>query len=239
MKIIRFEELIVQQHEDLLFINKPASVSSLDERNSPAKSILRLAKQYNPALQLCHRLDKETSGIMVLAQDENTYREIAILFEKRKIEKIYHAIVEGVFPAEPLEIDLPLSQTKKGIAVVDYRNGKKSQTRVQRIEAFRHYSLLECQPFSGRLHQIRIHLASQNFPLVADTVYGGNMPYLSKLKPSYKTSKFENEEPMLNRVALHARSLSFVLNEKKYEVAAPYPNDMAVFLKQLQKFDSR
>lgn len=236
-RFIQFKDLILHEDEYLIAINKPAGVSSLDERNSDAPSILAMAKKYFANAQLCHRIDKETSGILLIAKDENTYREMAMKFEAREVDKIYHAVVAGYLQVENKSILLPLSLTKNGLAKVDVKEGKKAETIITTLKTFQHYTLMECRPVSGRLHQIRVHLASQNFPLVSDTSYGGKVPMLSHFKRNFKTGKFENEKGMIKRVALHAYRLRFNLYEKDYDMSAPYPKDFEVFLKQLEKFD--
>jgi len=238
LKVPLFKNIILSETEDLLFINKPPHISSLDERIAIAPSILAMAKKYWPDAQLCHRLDKETSGVLVIAKNAETYREMAMKFEAREIEKFYHAIVGGVLQITNKTIELPLSITRNGLAKIDMQDGKKAVTIVNTLKTFGHYSLVECKPVTGRLHQIRIHLASQNFPIVADEQYGGKIPKLSRLKAKFKLGKFENEQGMIKRVALHAYSLSFLFNEQQLIVSAPYPKDMEVLLKQLEKFDS-
>ncbi len=237
MKSPSFKDMLVMEDEQIACISKPPHYSSLDDRHDDTVSVLRLAKKYNENLQLCHRLDKETSGILVLAKNEEAYRAMAMAFEQRRVTKVYHAFVAGNLEVQHAEILLPLSQTKKGTAVVDRQKGKPSKTIISTLRHFRHFTLLECRPVTGRMHQIRIHLASQNFPLVADEMYGGKLPYLSQMKKDFKAGKWQNEEAMLKRVALHAFSLAFTLGEKSYHLEAPYPKDLAVFLKQLEKFD--
>lgn len=236
-KVIPFKEMIIHEDEHYIFINKPSGYSSLDDRHGDVFSIIRQAKKHDPDLQLCHRLDKETSGILVISKNEDAYREMAIALEKRRVVKVYHAFAEGTLNAEEMSIQLPLSSNAKGVARIDMREGKPSETIVHTIQLFRHYTLVACMPVTGRLHQIRIHLASQNHPLAGDPLYGGHMPMLSKLKPKFKEGKWENEEPMIRRVALHAVSIHFELYGKEYHIEAPYPKDLAVFLKQLQKYD--
>lgn len=236
--IKRLEEILIFEDEHFVFINKPAGFSSLDDRQEANHSIIKLAKRRDENLRLCHRLDKETSGILLLAKSDEAYREMAIKFEKREVEKRYHAVVNANVNVTDQEILLPLSQTRKGIAVVDRKEGKPSQTIVNTLKNFRHFTLLECKPITGRLHQIRVHLASQNLPIVADTLYQGKMPYLSDIKLKFNESKWQNEEPMMKRVALHSYNLKFNAFDKDYNVVAEYPKDFAVLIKLLEKYDS-
>lgn len=237
-KVIPFAELIIEEDENFIFINKPAHYSSLDDRHGDVFSIIRQAKKHDENLQLCHRLDKETSGILVIAKNEVVYREMAIAFEKRLVKKIYHAVAQGSLNVNDLSIKLPLGQTAKGIAKIDLKEGKPSETIVNTLKNFRHHTLVQSEPVTGRLHQIRIHMASQNFPLVADATYGGKMPYLSQFKNKFKESKWENADPMMKRVALHAYQIQFTVFDKAYNVTAPYPKDFAILLKLLEKYDS-
>lgn len=234
--IKQFQQAIIFENDHLLAINKPAFVSSIDERQGEAPSILSVARKIYETITVCHRLDKETSGVMLLAKNPETYREISIAFEKRLVDKIYHAVTPGPTSYENYIVDLPLRETKKNVMVID-KTGKDALTTFTTLKNFKHYSLIECKPKTGRMHQIRIHLSASNTPIVGDVLYGGKKPYLSQIKRKYKQTKFEEERPMFDRVALHAREITFSLYEEPYHIIADYPNDLDVFIKLLDKYD--
>ena len=240
MSKIKFEDLILHENEDYYIVNKPPFISSLDERNGEAISILRMAKKYFPESQLCHRLDKETSGILLIAKNPASYRHFSMLFEHRKMVKNYIAIVEGVHNFDMQEVYLPIGKGKEALMRVDFKEGKDALTFFNTEKFYKHFTLVRCTPITGRTHQIRVHLSSQNAVIAGDIAYGGSMPMLSKLKRKYiESTKDEDERPIIQRFALHARTLKFVdIEGVEKEFTADYPKDMAVFIKILEKFDA-
>jgi 23S rRNA pseudouridine955/2504/2580 synthase len=236
MAKIRFETLIIFEDADYIVINKPAQVSSLADRNDEV-NILKLAKGYCEDPKLCHRLDKETTGALAIAKNAEAYRFLAIQFEERKVEKVYHAIIDGIRTFKGLVIDKPLGSGHSGVVRID-RSGKESVTKVDTIETYKMHSLVECKPLTGRMHQIRVHLSSEGAPIACDETYGGKPLLLSNIKRKYKLAKWEEESPIIRRTALHAFSLAFEgPNSQKIRVEAPYPKDFAVALKQLKKYE--
>ena len=148
-KFPKFSELIIHEDENLIVINKPPFVASLDEREGGEVNILRLAKKYHPDAQVCHRLDKETSGILLIAKNPETYRTISIAFEKRKVNKIYHAVIGGTHTFQDLLVDLPiLNQGNKNVSI-DRANGKPAETIFNSIKYYKNYTLVECKPITG------------------------------------------------------------------------------------------
>lgn len=239
IKFPKFTDMILHEDENLIVVNKPAFLASLDEREGGEANVLRMARKYHSDVQVCHRLDKETSGLLLLAKNPETYRFVSIEFEKRRVQKIYHAIIAGVHRFDDLLVDLPiLNQGNRNVSI-DRARGKRAETYFKSLKFFRQYTLVECRPVTGRMHQIRIHLATQRASIVGDSMYRGEPVYLSDLKRrGYSLSKGEEEQPLMKRFALHAYALKITIDGRHYAFEAPYPKDFAVLLKQLEKFDS-
>jgi 23S rRNA pseudouridine955/2504/2580 synthase len=229
-----FKNWLVFEDDNFMVINKPPYVSTLEDRTG-ADSILQLAKEYYNGTQVCHRLDKETSGALLLSKNLEAYKHANAQFADRTIEKIYHAVADGIHYFADEKIDLALHVAASGLVRVR-RNGKESTTMATSIEQYKQHTLIECKPITGRMHQIRVHLAAIGAPLVADLTYGGKDLLLSSIKKKYKP-KFEMEErPIMARVALHAYSLQFNnLDGKKNSIECPYPKDFQTVITQLKK----
>lgn len=238
MKIPKLKELIVYENDNLAIINKPPFISSLDEREGGEINILRLAKQEFGDAQVCHRLDKETSGCLIIAKNPETYRFISMQFEKRKIKKVYHAIVNGTHVFNELHVNLPILNLGNKNVTISRSEGKQAETFFNSLTYFKHATLIECQPITGRMHQIRIHLATQKASIVGDSMYGGKPIYLSQIKRGYTLGKDQEELPIMKRFALHAKELTLKIDEEtEITVTSPYPKDFATLVKQLEKFD--
>jgi 23S rRNA pseudouridine955/2504/2580 synthase len=233
-----FKDFILFENEDYIVINKPPHVATLDERQADnSLSILRMAKEYSFDAQVAHRLDKETSGVLAIAKNPEAYRHLAMQFEHREVTKKYHAVANGVHDLEGISVYLPILQLKDGIVKIDREKGKLAETIFNTLRAYRQHTLIECMPITGRMHQIRIHLTCVKAPIVADEMYGGKPIFLSSIKKRFNLKQDTEEQPLIKRVALHARSLRFsLLNGESIEVEAPYPKDFDVLVKQLEKF---
>lgn len=232
-----FKGLILFENDDFLVINKPSGISTLEDRIENS-NILATAKVSFTQIQVCHRLDKDTSGTLVLAKNPEGYRHLSLQFQNRTVEKIYHAIVHGQTNFMNYLIDVPLSIKNHGNVKCDAKKGKASSTIITTLQNFKTCSLVECKPITGRRHQIRVHLKSGNHPIIADTLYEGEFVYLSQFKKKYKPGQRE-ERPIINRMALHAVSIAFkTLDGKTVVTKAPYPKDYEILLKQLKKYNA-
>jgi RluA family pseudouridine synthase len=227
-----FVEAIIHQDADYLILNKPPFISTLEDRHE-AINILQLAREVEPDPQVCHRLDKDTSGALAIARNPEAYRHLSMQFEHREVKKIYHAIVDGIHSFSNELVDAPILKQNDGMARIS-REGKEAQTYFTTLRTFKNHTLVECSPVTGRMHQIRVHLTKLDAPITGDEMYGGKFFYLSSVKRDFNLKKATDEEPLIKRMALHAFSLEFAkLDGEKVKVEAPYPKDFRVLLKQL------
>jgi 23S rRNA pseudouridine955/2504/2580 synthase len=232
---IKFEDLILFEDEDFVLVNKPPFLSTLEDRNEKV-NLLRLAKAYTSDAQVCHRLDKDTSGVLAIAKNPAAYRHLSMQFENRQVIKVYHALVDGIHRFEDTKVDQPILKQTDGMAKISRREGKAALTYFSSMQFFAHHTLVACKPITGRMHQIRLHIAYLGAPITGDELYGGKPLYLSQLKRKFNLKKETEEEPLIKRMALHAASLEFKdLSGSIKIIEAPYPKDMQVLIRQLEK----
>ena len=238
------QDLFIWSDESLLVINKPAGISSLPHGYDSHRPHLRAILEPNfGKLWVVHRLDIDTSGVMIFARSPEAHKELNILFADRQVDKRYHALVVGEPQWGKREVRLPLvpDGDRKHRTIIDPRRGKHAHTDLLLLERFEGYALVEARPHTGRRHQIRAHLAASGFPIVADALYGsGSEIFLSHLKKYYHSGKTP-ETPLLARLGLHARSLAIKhpLTKQPLFFEAPYPKDFKITIKQCRKYSSR
>ena len=230
---------IVFENDDFVAINKPAGLLSIPDRTQSAVSLKDMLIEKYGSIFTVHRLDKDTSGMIVFAKNEATHKFLSQAFEERKVEKYYRGIVHGSLAEKKGTIDAPISEhpLHKGLMTV-HRNGKPSITDYEVIEEHKSFSLLQFQLHTGRTHQIRVHCKNMGHPLACDELYGDGKPVLlSAIKKKFKLSKHDEEErPMLNRLALHSYCLKFLdANSNEFNLIAELPKDMRALLQQLRK----
>lgn len=235
---MRFRDLILHEDDRVVVINKPAGIASLSDRED-GENLLFLARKYDPALKLCHRLDKYTTGVLLFAKTPDVYRAIAIAFEEREVHKHYLAVIEGIATFEEEVVDLPIEIAGKGKARIANGGGKPSLTVFSTAEMFRDYTLLNCHPMTGRMHQIRVHLSAIGLPIVGDGAYGGKDVFLSEIKRNFRPNRKEMESPIHDQYLLHARGIMLVLpgDGEESTFIAPLPKKFEAALRILRKYN--
>lgn len=229
---------ILFENDDFIAIDKPSGLLSIADRNQNESLKSMLDSMYE-SVYTVHRLDRDTSGVILFAKNKASHQYLSRLFEGREINKFYTAVVVGVPPEQKGMIDAPIAEhpLQKGVMQV-HRNGKASQTGYTINDSTPYFSLVEFQLFTGRTHQIRVHSKHAGFPVAVDPVYGDATPvYLSKYKKNYKLSKMEDEErPIIERLALHATRIEFKSSTgEAISISSPLPKPFKALMIQLKK----
>jgi 23S rRNA pseudouridine1911/1915/1917 synthase len=252
---------ILYEDEDLLVINKTAGLLVIPDRWDPNKpTVIKLAREYlatgipaapgaaphETRIWVVHRLDRDTSGVLVLAKTALAHAALSQQFAHGKARKSYLALVSGdAKRPEGLSgtVRLPIGPhpNKPGAMAIRRGQGKPAVTRYAVLERFRGFTLLEVRPESGRTHQIRLHLQAIGHPLVIDPLYGANEAILlSALKPSYRPKAGQDERPLMTRLTLHAQALELThpTHGGRHLWEAPLPKDFTAVLRNVRRYRS-
>jgi len=229
---------ILLETDEFIALNKPAGLLSVPDRTQSAPSLKDLLAEKYQQIFTVHRLDRETSGVIVFAKTAEAHQFLSVIFQERQVEKTYLGIVWGVPANSSGVIELPiLEHPAKNGSMIIHHKGKAASTGYEVIENFGKYAFLKFDLFTGRTHQIRVHMKETGHPILCDPLYGDGKPvFVSALKRNYKHSGFDEEKPILARLALHSAKLSFTdLKGKKVTIEAEMPKDLRALLNQMRK----
>ena len=222
---------IVYESEDVIVVNKPAGMVVHPASGHTSGTLVHAALAHAPEMEgiggegrpgIVHRLDKNTSGIIILAKNDTTHRQLQEQFRSRDVEKIYLALVDGKPPSPTGRIEAPIGRDpshRKQMAVVVLQKGRQAISEYRTLETFPQHTLLKIHPITGRTHQIRLHLSYLGCPIVGDTTYG-------RRKTSLPT----------DRHFLHAYRLKIKLpgDDQPHTFEAPLPEELERILKSLR-----
>ena len=237
---------ILTVDDALVAVNKSAGLAVLPGRGRK-DSLLSLLK-VDPALagkkpMVIHRIDADTSGIVLFALTPEAHAALSTQFRERTITKEYLALVRGTPLNESGSVDLPIGVDPGNSKQMVIRGlePKKSRTKWVIAKRFSGVSLLHVYPVTGRRHQIRVHLKAMGYPLAVDPLYGGTDVKLSEFKRHYKLGKYQEERPLIARLTLHANSLTFThpTTNAPTTLTAELPKDFRSTLAALERWASR
>ena len=247
---------VIFEDEGIIAVNKAAGIAvSADRWDSSEERLDRIiADTLHPGskLYIVHRIDKDTSGLVLFAKNPKLHRLLSRAFETRQVQKRYIACVHGRPSWKEADCDLPLvpNGNKRHMTIVDKYQGKKSLTNFAFLGSAGNYSILECLPETGRTHQIRVHLAALGHSVVCDELYGKAKPVLlSTIKRGWRGDPHE-ERPLISRLGLHAAELFIPDYRAAGDTAAsgpaegltlkaPLPRDMAALIRQMEKITGK
>lgn len=250
---------VLYEDDDLAVVNKPADMVVHPARGHWSGTLVgalahrfagQLSQNRGPARPgIVHRLDRDTSGAIIVAKNDQAHAFLAAQFEQKRIQKEYFAIILGGIRSDREVVDLPIGhhpkyRVKMAIAPDD-PEAKPAITYFEVLERFRGFSAVKCLPRTGRTHQIRLHLLSLGCPILCDKLYGGRSTLthneiagIVDRAPRGKTEEVPEPTPIIARQALHARRIVFELpsTHKQIEIEAPLPADMQATLEELRQY---
>jgi RluA family pseudouridine synthase len=232
---------VLYEDSDVIAIDKASGMLSIPDRfDEHAPNLAAMLKERCGEIFVCHRLDRDTSGVIVFAKHADAHRVLNEQFESHTIRKQYEAIVDGTMTQSAGTIELAIGPHRRhrGMMMVDAVHGKLAVTHYHVKTGFREFSHLAIDLETGRQHQIRVHCAAIGHPLMVDPLYGTRTEFLlSSIKKNYRGA--EHERPLMDRLTLHASELEFVhpgTNEGVI-IRSPLPKDMAATLRQLARWN--
>jgi 23S rRNA pseudouridine1911/1915/1917 synthase len=222
---------IIFENEDLMVVNKPAGMVVHPAAGHSTGTLVHAALAHAPEIEgigekqrpgVVHRLDKDTSGLILMAKNDRTHRWLQDQFRLRKVSKTYLALVDGHPPTPVGRIEAPIgrdAKSRKKMSVVSPAKGRQASSEYNTVEIFSDHTLLEVYPITGRTHQIRLHMSFLGCPVTGDTVYGHRKPTVP-----------------IKRHFLHAAQLTIRLRGEKKEqnFSAPLPEELEKILVQLR-----
>jgi 23S rRNA pseudouridine1911/1915/1917 synthase len=251
---------ILFEDDFLVAFDKPSGLPVVSDRRGGAQATLmgRVRERFGPSTANVHRLDAETSGIVLCAKTKPALDFLSGQFQSKTVRKTYNALVAlsaaegaeatrdfardpaGALPPE-FSVDLAIGEDEQvagRMRVFRKRGGKPSVTEFRVLEPFGRFAWLECRPLTGRTHQVRVHLAAAGAPVLNDALYGdpASVLLLSGLKRHYKGR--DEEKPLISRLALHSGALGFIhpSTQEPVEITAPLPREFEIALKYLRRF---
>ncbi len=222
-------ESIIYESDDLIILDKPSGIAVHGGSGVPhgVIEIMRAIRPDEKEIELVHRLDRQTSGCLLLAKNRPVLLELHELLRENMVDKRYYALVQGCWQGDARTVDLPISKERadSGTRIVRVaKDGQPSTTHFSVVRRFDEMTLLEAKPLTGRMHQIRVHAAHLGHPIVGDETYGN------------RTLNRQLKKRGLKRLFLHAHALSFMLpsSMKRISVEAPLSPELEAFINSLE-----
>ncbi len=230
---------VLHDDDDIIVINKPAELLTIPDRYRDLPNVMGYYKREYGEIFMVHRLDRDTSGVMILAKHETAHKNLSKQFEDHTVTKQYKAIVKGYPNVEGDTIDLPIVESSKKGKMTTAKKGKASITKYQLVKQYGQYALLDVTLLTGRTHQIRVHLSAIGLPLAVDALYS-KRDQIKLSEFSKKRIRFDRdteERPLVKRHSLHSYQLAIdhPTTRERLHWLAELPKDLKALIYQLEK----